>query len=265
MHKQVATLGPDSQLRYDAFTRMLARRRYSPASILEIGCGQGRMGTHLRGLTSDYLGVEPDAESFEVARQRMARMAETAAGEAATGETAAGTVRNVGFEALAGERRFDLVCAFEVLEHLFDHAGALDRWAALVKPGGVLVVTVPGFEHRFGPHDELAGHFRRYEPDQLEELFAQRGLEDVEVTRFGFPSSYLVDAVGNRLARRQLDGARRLRHASMHERTTQSGRMLEAPEIALTLAAAAGSPARLLQRVAPDHGPNLIASGRVVS
>lgn len=246
--KQAATLGPDARLRYDAFLHVLSGRQCSPASILEIGCGQGRFGTHLSALGS-YLGIEPDPESYEIARQRIE-------------DAGCGTVLNVGFEGLEEGRKFDLVCAFEVLEHIADDQGALDRWAKLVNPGGLLLVTVPGFERRFNAHDELAGHFRRYEPKQLEARFGLAGLEDAWVMRYGFPSSYVVEAVGSQLARRQLAGSRQLRTSSMEERTTASGRILSPPNAALSVAAAIASPGRLLQRFAPDHGPNLIASGR---
>jgi SAM-dependent methyltransferase len=246
--KRASALGPDTRLRYDACRRALAFRGFAPGTILEIGCGQGRLGTHLARL-GEYVGLEPDRESCEAARSRL-------------GHLGAATVLNVGFEQLPADRTYDLVCAFEVLEHLAEDRSALEGWARLVAPGGLLVVTVPGFGHRFSAHDRLVGHYRRYEPDLLEFLFGVTGLEDIRVTRYGFPTSYLVEAVNRRVARRRLARDNRLRDRSMAERTAASGRILRPSGIALAVASAAASPGRLVQLLAPDCGPNLIASGR---
>ncbi len=66
-------------------------------------------------------------------------------------------------------RQFDVVCSFEVLEHLEDDAAALAGWATFIKPGGHLIMSVPGFAERFGPMDENVGRFRRYSPADLRE------------------------------------------------------------------------------------------------
>ena len=55
-------------LRYDVVKRALDK--LNPTTALEIGCGQGAFGARLAA-RSDYLGVEPDTSSFEVARARI--------------------------------------------------------------------------------------------------------------------------------------------------------------------------------------------------
>ncbi|MBV8381660.1 MAG: class I SAM-dependent methyltransferase, partial [Planctomycetaceae bacterium] len=42
--------------------------------------------------------------------------------------------------------RFDLITALDVLEHIDDDRGAVTAMAAMLRPGGVVVVTVPAFE-----------------------------------------------------------------------------------------------------------------------
>src|SRR5580658_844251 len=127
----VAPLAPNAWLRYDVVARMLP---VGITDVLEIGCGRGAFAARLAQRYS-YLGVEPDQESCSVARQRV-------------GAIGPGEVRNVSSAALTG-RQFDLVCAFEVLEHIEDDAQALAEWAGLLRPGGWLLLSVPAHQRRF--------------------------------------------------------------------------------------------------------------------
>ena len=110
--------------------------------MLEIGCGQGALGVRL-AQRYDYVGLEPDQASWAMAERRI-----SAAGR--------GEVRNIRVDAL-GPEQFDLVCAFEVLEHIEDDAAAVREWAARLRPGGWLLLSVPAHQRRYGPADELVG------------------------------------------------------------------------------------------------------------
>ena len=60
------------------------------------------------------------------------------------------------------DRRYDLICAFDVIEHLEDDRGAL-RWIAdHLHPGGLFLATVPAHPWFFTRHDVAVGHYRRY-------------------------------------------------------------------------------------------------------
>jgi SAM-dependent methyltransferase len=60
------------------------------------------------------------------------------------------------------DRRYDVICALDVVEHLEHDAEAL-RWiAALLRPGGLLILTVPAYQWLFSDHDRALGHYRRY-------------------------------------------------------------------------------------------------------
>jgi SAM-dependent methyltransferase len=62
---------------------------------------------------------------------------------------------------------FDLVCLFDVLEHVQDDTNALRRVHQLLKPGGRAVITVPAYQWLYGAHDRAHHHFRRYTARQL--------------------------------------------------------------------------------------------------
>jgi len=240
----VAPLAPNSWMRYDLVERMLPP---GITDVLEVGCGQGAFGARL-AQRYHYLGVEPDPTSYAVARQRVDAVA------------AGGEVRNI-MAADLGDAQFDLVCAFEVLEHLEDDKAALTEWAARLRPGGWLMISVPAHQRRFAPWDELVGHFRRYDPPVLAELLASCGFRDIQVRQYGFPLGYVLEAARNRIAARRLGTAAAA--TSVAERTSSSARQLQ-PDGGVRAAAIRYGvlPFRVLQRSFPDSGTGLVALAR---
>nr|WP_238345308.1 methyltransferase domain-containing protein [Actinopolymorpha cephalotaxi] len=241
-------LSPNAWLRWDLVSRMLPSESESgsrSASVLEVGCGQGAFGARL-AQRYDYLGLEPDPDSCAVARARLAE----AGGR--------GEVRNGDLSALRDGEEFDLVCAFEVIEHLEHDEKALAEWAGRLRPGGWLLLSTPAFQHRYGPADATAGHFRRYEPGDLARILREVGLERVEVRQFGGPLGYALEAARNQVGRR-----RQRQMVSMAEHANESGRLLQ-PRSPLYGAVTeyATLPFRLLQRGLPGHGPDLVARAR---
>lgn len=100
--------------------------------ILDIGCGYGHTALALAKQCHRIVGIEPCREPAEVAQQlQVQEKAENAAFHHATLE---------GFET---EERFDLIILDNVLEHLPDQPGAMDRIHQLLRPGGVLYLLVP--------------------------------------------------------------------------------------------------------------------------
>ncbi len=242
---QIAPLAPNAWLRFDVVDRMLPS---GVTDVLEIGCGRGAFGARLAERYR-YLGVEPDHESWDVASARIEALGR-------------GEVRNVSSAALAGQQ-FDLVCAFEVLEHLEDDAGALAEWAGLLRPGGWLLLSVPAHQRRFGPWDELVGHFRRYDERSITRLLQGAGFTDVSVQLYGFPLGYLLEPVRNAVGRRRLAAAT---GQSKEERTSGSGRQLQPSAAALGAAIKwATVPFRIMQRAVPGAGTGLVVRARLAA
>ncbi|MET1132872.1 MAG: class I SAM-dependent methyltransferase [Aeromicrobium sp.] len=229
-------------LRYVVVERVF--QRIAPRTVLEVGCGQGAIGARL-AQHSEYVAVEPDDSSYAVAASRI--------------EPSGGTVIHGVHADVAAGSTFDVVCAFEVLEHLEHDDQALEEWVASIRPGGHLVMSVPAFQSRFGPMDENAGPFRRYEPDELRAQLERAGLTDVETTVYGWPLGYALEAVRNRIDARKL--ARR--DATMEDLTFASGRTFQPPNRIVGLAVAVlVRPFCLLQRLRPDRGIGLVVSAR---
>lgn len=59
-------------------------------------------------------------------------------------------------------RQYDVICALDVIEHLEDDVAAMHWISENLKPGGILLITVPAHQWFFTQHDVALGHFRRY-------------------------------------------------------------------------------------------------------
>ena len=90
---------------------------------------------------------------------------------------------------------FDLVCAFDIIEHVDDDDRALSEVSRAAKPGGVVLVSMPLHPEFWTSFDELVGHKRRYEPALLLSKLARHHLTVERSAVFGMQprSSFLVD------------------------------------------------------------------------
>ena len=79
---------------------------------------------------------------------------------------------------------FDLVTCIDVLEHLQDDRQAVAELRRILRPSGLLVVSVPAFQFLWGDHDTLYGHYRRYRTGEIRERLEAAGLRVLKLTYF---------------------------------------------------------------------------------
>lgn len=60
------------------------------------------------------------------------------------------------------DREFDVVVAFDVLEHIKEHEEALSEWSRVLKKNGAILFTVPAYQWLWSDHDVSLHHHRRY-------------------------------------------------------------------------------------------------------
>lgn len=149
-----------------------ALERYFPQaeSFLEVGCGTGFV---LAGLRERFPalrveGAELDPNGLEFARRRLPgvplyRM----------------DARRIPFDA-----EFDVVGAFDVVEHVDEDELALHEIARAAKPGGGVLVTVPQHPSLWSVADEIGHHKRRYTRADLVAKLHHAGLSVERVTSF---------------------------------------------------------------------------------
>lgn len=133
----------------------------APLKILEVGCGTGG---NLDMLSSfgDVTGVEPDEAARALSSTRSGALV-------VDGRLPDGLGLDL--------QTFDVLAAFDVLEHLDDDRGGLAAAAACLKPGGRAVLTVPAFPSLWSRHDELHHHKRRYTRAEFKALVRSAGFE----------------------------------------------------------------------------------------
>jgi SAM-dependent methyltransferase len=189
-------------LRFGSIRRGLARA--NPEHVLEVGAGEGALGAWLAG-RFDYIGVEPDEASRAVALNRL-------------GTVGRGEMRDALPDSGA---RYDIICAFEVLEHIQEDAGALRSWRERLAPRGHLLVSVPAHSARFGVSDRYVGHFRRYDRAVLRQLLETEGFEIVQWRSYGAGLGHALDGLRNLLLNR------RAATVNAVEGTALSGRLFQ--------------------------------------
>jgi len=94
-----------------------------------------------------------------------------------------------------GDGVFDLICAFDVIEHVDDDERALAELARVAAPGAALITSVPLHPAQWTGFDDFVGHRRRYEPEELLAKLARHGFAVERSAVFGMKpkSSRLVD------------------------------------------------------------------------
>jgi SAM-dependent methyltransferase len=164
----------------DALVRRLDLPR--DARILEIGCGTGH-NLEMLSRFGRVDAIEVDGAARAIAEKRLGR-----------------PVLNAPLPALDGvaEQTYDLVAAFDVIEHISDDQAALASIARRLKPGGAFVMTVPAHQWMWSAHDTVNHHHRRYSKTGLKQLVDGSPLK---LERLGYFNSLLFPlAVGQRLA-----------------------------------------------------------------
>jgi SAM-dependent methyltransferase len=163
----------------------LIRRKARPAPrarLLEIGCGTGHNLAMLGEFgTVDALEVDPTARA--IAEKRLGREVLVAPLPELNG---------------VAEQSYDLVAAFDVIEHIPDDRQALEGIARRLKPGGKLVATVPAHQWMWSAHDVVNHHQRRYSKRAFSALIERSPLK---LEAIGYFNSLLFPlAVAQRVA-----------------------------------------------------------------
>lgn len=166
-------------------------KNWVPGKFVEMGAGTGGM-TRLF-LDRGFFGACHDlgADSREMMRGNLSAYQ--------------GNIRVVESLEELEKKAYDYLLAFEVLEHIQDDLNVLTEWAEYVKPGGKLLLSVPAHQKKYGKSDELVGHVRRYEKDQLRSLISSAGFEDICIVNYGYPITELTRRFSNFLVRGEKD------------------------------------------------------------
>ncbi len=148
-----------SRLTLDLLTQLDVR---PPSRVIDVGCGWGT--TLLPLERRGYLATGAD-----ISRQALAQLDRPNRSLVELDLTAPMTLPD-------HFQPFDAALALDVIEHIDDDRAALTRVGQLVRPGGLVVVSVPALPDLFIEFDQIQGHRRRYLPETLVTACTDTGL-----------------------------------------------------------------------------------------
>lgn len=165
----------------DEYLTPLLKTHGNDLNVLDVGCGNGDLADHLIKCGTQVTGIDFSGEAIRQCNERFnsGKFFEHDLSE------------DMPFE----ESTFDLIWCSEVLEHLYAPRKALEETHRVLKPEGVLLVTVPyhgmlknvgiallAFESHYDPEHP---HIRFYTKKSLSALAEKSGFEVVRVTQCG--------------------------------------------------------------------------------
>lgn len=171
--------------------------------FLEVGCGCGDLLTVLERKGYCGLGIDISQNAVNLAR----------------GGLAPGRIEVRCCVPEDVDDKFNIVIASEVMEHHEDDGAFLNTLNNLLSPGGHLLLTVPAHMADWGANDDVCGHIRRYERQQLDSVMQLAGFENIEIFSYGVPVYNIMKPLYDRAVTSEgtVD--------SLIERTTESGGM----------------------------------------
>ncbi len=170
-----------------SFLEKLVHNRKNP-KILEAGCGTGGNLQMLKGFGS-VSTFEPDGDARGYATEKSGL------------EIQSGFMpQDIPFK----NESFDLVVAFDVLEHVKHDTESLTALSERLSEDGQLLITVPALPFLWSGHDELHHHHRRYTKQHLKTVLEKAGYKVEKISYFNsflFPMIAMIRSLNKVLGR----------------------------------------------------------------
>ncbi len=136
-----------------------------PGTALDIGAAGGGNTRVLRRAGWSVSALEYGADGAEVAAERGLVV-----------------VRGDATALPVDDDSFDLVMAFDVLEHILDHDTAVAEVRRALRPGGRFLIMVPADPRLWSDHDVAVDHVRRYTRETLSSVLHRGGFDIAAMT-----------------------------------------------------------------------------------
>jgi SAM-dependent methyltransferase len=163
---------PSHLYRNRLYRKLLCRIPADP--FLDVGTGFGDVALYLarRGARGVALDYGPEAVAAAAGRLAEYKRVEVVAGD---------------FYGYEPDGSFALVTLLEILEHVEDDRGFVEKSTRMLEPGGRVLISVPARKSLWSWRDDVKGHLRRYERAELDRLIRGAGLESEVFWCWGWP------------------------------------------------------------------------------
>lgn len=126
--------------------------------VLDLGCGTGVVLREL-GEWASPTGLDMSDLALGFCRQRsLGRL-----------------IKGDGSKLPIQDKQFDAIIGLDIFEHIEDDEAAFADAYRILRPGGILVLSVPAFRALWGPHDIALMHFRRYRASEVRQRLEKAG------------------------------------------------------------------------------------------
>jgi len=148
-------------------------KKFNIKNICEIGCGVGINSINLAKNGFKIDAFDLDKEAIDLAKKYNKH-------------------KNINYRSkeilkLKSNKKYDMVLAIEVLEHIREDTKALSKISSILNKKGTLLLTVPIHEHYRVGFDDRSGHVRRYKPCDLIKKLKNSGFEIIYKKFLNFP------------------------------------------------------------------------------
>ncbi len=137
-----------------------ALKDFDKPCVLDLGCGTGAVSKEMASWANP-VGLDMSPLALGFCQQR--------------GQT--NLVQADGTQLPFASGSLDGIIALDVFEHIKDHEQAFSEARRILRPSGVLVLSVPAFQFLWGPHDVALMHMRRYRLPEVRKVLRDAGFE----------------------------------------------------------------------------------------
>lgn len=170
--------------------------------ILEIGCGSGGNIALLQQYAHvEAVEMDDESRSYSISSNNI--------------NIQAGNLpHNIPFK----KSSHDLICMFDVLEHIENDQESLEGVYEQLPNNGTLLLTVPAYQWLFSQHDKTHHHFRRYSKSELNKKLQSAGFEIEKISYFNmllFPLA-IISRLSDRILKNKGSAGTNLPHPALN-------------------------------------------------
>lgn len=143
------------KVRRKIFFYFIKKYSQTGSRIFDFGCGSGYLAGELNKMGYNTHGVDFEKDVIDFGLNHGIKNLKLATGE------------KIDYP----DKTFDVVTAFDVLEHIENEKPTIAELVRILKPSGRIIISVPAYQWMWGVQDDISYHFRRYTAGSLVNVF----------------------------------------------------------------------------------------------